>query len=70
MEVEITKIRQRPRLSAAGELIEYMEADYMVGEHGPFTYSVRKDQFSKEKMKEAIRAEAEKIKDLVEKFEV
>lgn len=70
MKVEIIKARQRPRLSATGELVQWMEVDYMVGRHGPFTFTIPLDEYDKDTVIEKIKKEATDIKDLVSEFEV
>ena len=70
MLVRIIKIRERPRIDATGELIYYKEIDYMVGDHGPFSVDMRKDEYTPEAARAKVEAEAAGIKDLASEFEV
>jgi len=70
MLVQIIKVREKPKIDPTGSLVYYMDISYMVGDHGPFSVEMRKDQYSPEAAKEKVEKTAAGIKNLVSEFEI
>ncbi len=45
-QVKVTRINEEPGIDERGRVLPMMKVEYMVGDHGPFVYRCRKDQFN------------------------
>lgn len=65
MDVKIIRITETPRLDQ-GTLTFKTDriVQYMVGDHGPFQLQIPGDQFTSERVRALLDAEAEKIRSL------
>ena len=70
MLVQIIKAREKPKIDPTGTLVYYMDISYMVGDHGPFSVEMRKDQYTPEAAKAKVEKAAIGIKELASEFEV
>jgi len=65
LRVEILQIREELELAARGEIVNVRVIEFMVGPHGPFRVRIPVAQFTPERARELVEAEAAKIRALV-----
>lgn len=70
MQIIIQRVRERPVFDVMGDLVPWMEIDFTIGRHGPFTIKMPKDEFTQEAAIEKIKKEYQHIIGLVSEFEV
>ena len=69
MKIEIDRSRERPMLDRKERLIYIIETDFYVGDHGPFTVRIKKEEFTKERLKTEIEKVANVVKETISELE-
>jgi len=66
MKVRITAISETTRMTPEMKPETVVITTYMVGDYGPFSIAIPKEEFTAERVKDLIREESEEIRKLAE----
>jgi hypothetical protein len=61
----VQRVVQDTAIDATGQIKPLMRVQFMVGEHGPFTVSFPQSEFTADKARAAMQAQADQINSLL-----
>lgn len=61
----ITKIEETTDIGPEGELIRVIQLTWTLGDQGPFTYQIKKEEFSEAKARQEINKRAQEYQRLL-----